>query len=138
MKVKSLSFLLFYCFLLSCTKEGEFTTPLDENPSIANSLLLKNGIFSPTSGMTVSGIAELRKRSNEHFVRLENFNISSGPDLKVYLSKSDTPNEFVNLGALENNKNEYAIPAGVIIDEYSYVLIHCQQYDHLFAFAKLN
>lgn len=138
MKIKVFSFLLFIFFIFSCTKEGEFSRPLDETTLIVNTILLKTGAFSPTSGTTVSGISEVRKNSNEHFIRLVNFNISSGPDLKVYLSKSNTSNEYVNLGALENNKTIYKIPTNVLIDEYPYVLIHCQQYNHLFAFAKLN
>jgi hypothetical protein len=124
--------------LFSCTKEGEFTVPIEQNNSIVNTILLKSGAFSPTSGIAVNGNVEIRKRNNEHFVSLINFNISSGPDLKVYLSKNNTPSEFVNLGALENNKNVYNIPESVMLDEYSYVLIHCQQYNHLFAIAKLN
>lgn len=137
MKKKVLSFLFFCCFLFSCTKEGEFSTPIEGNTTAENSKILKSGAFSPTSGITVIGIAELRMSCNEYFVSLVNFEISSGPDLKVYLSKSDTPNEFISLGALENNKMIYKIPSGVLIDEYSYVLIHCQQYNHLFAIAKL-
>ena len=129
--------ILAFC-LSSCTKEGDFTKPLDENTPITNSVLLKSGSFAPTSGITVNGSAEVRMNANEHYVALVNFNISSGPDLKVYLSKSNVPNGFVNLGALVNNKNIYSIPNGVVLSEYTHVLIHCQQYNHLFAGAQLN
>lgn len=129
-------FLVF--FLSSCTKEGDFTKPLDETTSIMNSVLLKSGTFAPTSGITVNGSVEVRMKLNEHFIELVNFNISSGPDLKVYLSKSNEPNDFVNLGALENNKYVYTIPNSLVLSEYTHVLIHCQQYNHLFAVAQLN
>jgi Electron transfer DM13 len=125
-------------FLISCTKEGDFTKPLDENTSIINSVLLKSGAFAPTSGITVNGSAEVRMDFNEHYVELVNFNISPGPDLKVYLSKSNVPDGFVNLGALVSNKNIYSIPNGLVLSEYTHVLIHCQQYNHLFAVAQLN
>lgn len=129
--------LLVFC-LSSCTKEGDFTKPLDENTSIMNSVLLKSGAFAPTSGITVNGSAEVRMKPNGHYVELVNFNISSGPDLKVYLSKSNVPDGFVNLGALVSNKNIYSIPNGLVLTEYTHVLIHCQQYNHLFAVAQLN
>lgn len=135
--------IIFHCLVIlfclsSCTKEGDFTKPLDENTSIINSVLLKSGAFEPTSGITVNGSAEVRMKSNEHYVELVNFNISSGPDLKVYLSKSNFPDGFVNLGALTSNINIYSIPNGLSLSEYTHVLIHCQQYNHLFAVAKLN
>ena len=125
-------------FVSSCTKEAEFTKPLDENTSTLNSVLLKSGAFAPTSGITVNGSAEVRMKPNEYYIELVNFKISSGPDLKVYLSKSNEPNDFVNLGAMESNKSVYTIPNGLILSEYTHVLIHCQQYDHLFAIAQLN
>jgi hypothetical protein len=128
---------LVFC-LSSCTKEGDFTKPLDENTSIMNSVLLKSGVFAPTSGITVNGSAEVRMKPNEHYVELANFNVSSGPDLKVYLSKSNVPDDFVNLGALISNKKFYSIPNGLVLSEYTHVLIHCQQYNHLFAVAQIN
>lgn len=100
--------------------------------------MLKKGVFAPTSGISVKGEAEIRKENNTYYVKLISFSVSSGPDLKVYLSKRNTPNEFVNLGALENNKFVYQIPENINVTEYPYVLIHCQQYNHLFAYANLN
>ena len=128
---------LVLCFS-SCTKEGDFTNPQNENTVIINSVLVKSGTFAPTSGITVNGNAEFRMKANGHYIELVNFNISSGPDLKVYLSKGSTPSDFVNLGALVGNKNIYSIPNGLVLSEYTHVLIHCQQYNHLFAVAQLN
>jgi hypothetical protein len=41
----------------------------------------------PTSGINVTGSAKIWN-GNQNEVRLENFSVSSGPDLKVYLSKT--------------------------------------------------
>jgi hypothetical protein len=111
---------------------------MNNNPSADSSILVKVGLFSPTSGVTVSGQSELRIKNGESYIKLVDFSVSSGPDLKVYLSKSNTPSEFVNIGALVSSNNIYKIPSNVLIDEYPYVLIHCQQYNHLFAIAQLN
>ena len=136
-KILCCSLCFLFC-LSSCTKEGDFTKPLDENTSTVNAVLIKSGAFDPTSGISVNGTAEVRMIANEYYVALVNFNISSGPDLKVYLSKSNVPDDFVNLGALVSNKNSYAIPNGIVLSEYTHVLIHCQQYNHLFGFAQLK
>ncbi len=139
MKFKTLSFLLFSIIISSCTKQGEFTTPQNENTVIvANTILLKNGMFNPTSGITVSGNAELRMKDSGRFILLKDFSVSAGPDLKVYLSKKDTPSDFINLGSFDPQKGIYNIPDGVAATDYDYVLIFCQQYSHLFATAKLN
>lgn len=138
MKIKIVIAILTSLLFFSCTKEGEFTRPMNNNPSADSSILVKVGLFSPTSGVTVSGQSELRIKNGESYIKLVDFSVSSGPDLKVYLSKSNTPSEFVNIGALVSSNTIYKIPSNVLIDEYPYVLIHCQQYNHLFAIAQLN
>lgn len=134
---------ILFCFgllflLSSCKKEGLYTEPILEVGNSQNAVLLKKGTFVATSGIAVRGSLEIRKQPLGSYVSLMNFSVSSGPDLKVYLSKNDYPAEFVNLGALELGKTDYKIPEGVSIENYTHVLIHCQQYNHLFAIAKLD
>lgn len=120
---------------ISCEKEDDMTPaiyPVPNGPS-----LIFKGSFVPTSGITVSGEAKIYVENTARKVVLENFSISDGPDLKVYLSKSDTPNDFVNLGDL-TAATVYSIPEQVNLTQYKYVLIHCQQFNHLFAIAELS
>lgn len=70
-------------------------------------------------------------------LELNTFSVNSGPNLKVYLSKSDVPNEFITLGNL-TSASVYSIPNGVDFEIYTHVLIHCQQYNHLFTIATLT
>ena len=130
--------LAVFLLLLSCEVEGELTrdtaasTPIPvSTPPVAT------GNFMPTSGIKVTGSAKIYLNGSQNEVRLENFSISSGPDLKVYLSKNATPTDFVNLGNLTSS-TVYAIPTQVNVSDYKYVLIHCQQYSHLFAVAQLS
>lgn len=96
-----------------------------------------SGIFVPTSGISVSGATKIYLENGSYKLQLENFNITEGPDLKVYLSQSASPDQFLNLGNL-TSQTVYSIPQSVVISEYSHVLIHCQQYNHLFAIAELQ
>jgi hypothetical protein len=137
MKKIFLFFIAVFAFS-SCEEEGFYTKNVTNETDLSNLIVLKSGNFNPTSGISVTGSAELVTDNTTNFIRLQNFTISGGPDLKVYLSKNDFPSEFVNLGALIGSKTIYEIPASVNINEYSHVLIHCQQYNHLFAIAQLN
>ena len=129
-----------FSFLVSCEKEGELTSKSSDSSTISSAAVLKySGEFSPTSGITASGFAKIYLENNAYTVKLENFGVSDGPDLKVYLSKENTPINIVNLGNFKGNGNTfYTIPSGINVSEYHYVLIHCQQYNHLFAIAPLT
>ena len=136
MKTKLL-FLPLFLLLISCEVEGDLTQ--NKIPVVINQpeLVLKfQGLFAPTSGINGSGMVKIYLENNQYKLLLENYTISSGPDLKVYLSKSNTPSDFVNLGNL-NPTTVYTIPQNVDIKDYKFVLIHCQQYNHLFAIAEL-
>lgn len=136
-KIASLLFVLLA--LSSCEVEGNLTRDAEDIIVDTNVDVLKySGNFIPTSGIEVAGDAKIyANTATGNFVKLENFNISGGPDLKVYLSKTDSPSDFVNLGAL-TSASTYAIPAQVNLADYPFVLIHCQQYNHLFAIAALT
>jgi hypothetical protein len=125
---------MFLFVLISCEKEGEFSQTNNQTLNSNNAVLLKMGQFTTTSGISGSGSVKIYTESNLRKLVLENYTIENGPDLKVYLSTSDAPNTFVNLGNL-NPETVYTIPNSVDLNVYKYVLIHCQQYNHLFAIA---
>ncbi|MCI4442210.1 MAG: DM13 domain-containing protein [Lentimicrobium sp.] len=137
MKTKLLLLPLFL-LLFSCEVQGDLTQDVIQETPIPKdiSTLKYSGSFMPTSGINVNGQVKIYLDNNQYKLELQNFSISSGPDLKVYLSKSNTPTDFVNLGNL-NSSTVYSIPQNIDIKDYKFVLIHCQQYSHLFAVAEL-
>lgn len=135
--MKKLFIIPILLLILSCQVEGELTHTVQNSLPITPTAELKYyGTFVPTGGITVSGEAKIYQDGSQFKVALDNFSVSSGPDLKVYLSKAATPTDFVNLGNL-TSQTVYPIPSSVNVDDYSHVLIHCQQYSHLFAIAEL-
>ena len=84
---------------------------------------------------------------DEHLVRLENLNVTNGPDLVVYLAKHSDPKNaadvtdggFVSLGKLKGNvgNQNYPVPAGVDVSEYGSVVIWCELFGVLFSPASL-
>jgi hypothetical protein len=134
--MKKLFLLTAFFLFASCQEEGKLTRSVEETVISPNAILKYYGNFEPTNGILVSGEAKIYQEGSQFKVKLDNFSISSGPDLKVYLSKSAVPSEFVNLGNL-TSQTVYPIPANANVADYPYVLIHCQQYSHLFAVAHL-
>jgi hypothetical protein len=125
--------------ILSCSKDKTGITS-NNFQSINNAPEKLSGQFIATAGIAVQGNAKIFSDGNGFTLVLDGFQINSGPDLKVYLSKKETPFEFINLGSLKNivGNQTYSVPAGVDLSIYKYVLIHCQQYNHLFAIAALK
>lgn len=134
--MKKLVFIAVITFFSSCQEEGALTKGSASNELSSSALLKYHGFFEPTNGINVTGGVKIFWDGGKYKLQLDDFSISDGPDLKVYLSKAAMPTEFVNLGNLFW-QHVYVVPDAVNVAEYPYVLIHCQQYNHLFAVAPL-
>jgi hypothetical protein len=80
-------------------------------------------------------------------LRLEEFDVTNGPDLHVILSKNPAPtnrvevgNEYVDLGQLKGNQGNqnYVIPDYIDLLQYQSVVIYCVPFHVVFAIATLN
>lgn len=69
-------------------------------------------------------------------LRLTDFEVTNGPDLRVTLFDGS---EYLDLGALKGNIGDqnYQIPAGTDLADYSSVVIWCRAFDVVFATASL-
>lgn len=95
-----------------------------------------------------SGAAKILENEGGHkLLRFENFEVTNGPDLYVYLSKSTEPTgdikdlgDFINLGRLKGNVGDqnYEIAADQNIDGYNTVVIWCQKFGVLFSYAVME
>lgn len=126
--------------LAGCKKETTSTIPLNELPDSSLVVTIKNGNFMNGPYGSVSGETKIYRLGTTYQLALVDFTSTNGPDLKVYLSKEVQPINFINLGSLRATSGNqlYDIPAGAIITDYKYALIHCQQYNHLFGAAELK
>ena len=139
--MKNLIIALGFLLMTSCQAEGELTKdPVTVIPPVIttpNNMVLKySGEFVSSPGESVSGSAKIYLDKTNQLI-LENV-IANGPDLKVYLSKTDSPVDFVNLGSLVKSKITYEIPSGIDVSNYGYVIIYCQQYSVKFGVSKLT
>ncbi|MFW5439969.1 MAG: DM13 domain-containing protein [Methylophilaceae bacterium] len=110
--------------------------------------LLKQGTFKDADAIHKgSGNALLYKLADgSHLLRLEDFKVTNGPDLMVYLVKNADITEaakvtegYLNLGDLKGNigNQNYVIPAGTDISEYNSAVIWCELFGVLFSPATL-
>ena len=82
----------------------------------------------------------------DYFLRLENFEVTNGPQLHVILGVDENPfshdtlGDYLDLGALKGNIGDqnYAIPAGADLDAYGSVVIYCVPFRAIFAIAPLK
>ncbi|MFA6245384.1 MAG: DM13 domain-containing protein [Mucilaginibacter sp.] len=136
-----LFFLLAAALATSCKKESTPAVTLNETIDATKSTPASTGGgFSNGQYGTVTGTARIFLTGDKYQLALENFSTSNGPDLKVYISKEKDPVHFVNLGSLKATSGNqiYDIPAEANPKDYSYALIYCQQYSHLFGFSQLT
>ena len=94
-----------------------------------------------------AGAATLyRLADDRHLLRLENFRVTNGPKLVVYLavhpdpqSAADVLEGFVSLGELKGNvgSQNYAVPDGIDVSGYRSTVIWCELFDVLFSSAPL-
>jgi hypothetical protein len=125
---------------VACREEGNTqTNPIDETFDPAQATLLRQGSFVG-SGHTVTGTAALYNSDGRIVLLLDPFSTENGPDLKVYLSKDGTVNEFVSLGVLKstNGKQAYEVKGIINADPYKFALIWCRQFMVLFGKAELE
>jgi len=96
-----------------------------------------------------SGDAGLyRLADGNHVLRLENLNVTNGPDLHVFLvrhpgpaSSADvTKDNYVDLGALKGNigNQNYVIAPGTDVAGFASVVVWCKAFGVLFSTAPLT
>ena len=114
-------------------------------PAKQPSAMVRQGSFQPVDFVHKgSGIAKiLPQTSDGPILRLEEFTVTNGPDLYVYLSQNmnieeDGLGEYVSLAKLKasSGNQNYSLPQN--FEEYNTVVIWCQAFGVLFSYANLN
>ncbi len=85
-----------------------------------------------------------RLDDGEHVLRLEDLNVTNGPDLFVLLMQDpegrDKDQGYVDLGRLKGNRGNqnYGIPASVNVSDHNAVMIYCRAFSVIFSIAELG
>lgn len=115
--------------------------PSSENlESLENMNVLYTGSFiGADSFHKVKGEVKIISIDGKNYLRLENFESTNGPDLKVYLSNDLEAKDYISLGELKGSigNQNYEIPENVNFSNYKYVLIWCEKFSVLFGSSEL-
>jgi uncharacterized protein YjdB len=103
--------------------------------------VIRRGEFAGRNGYNVAGTAKLKLDGNLKLEFGTNFSSSAGPDLRVYLSTSNSSTSgALEVALLQSTSGEqtYNIPAGVNITQYRYVLVWCKLVNRAFGVADFG
>lgn len=138
MKNKTLLIIVTILFLAGCKKK-EKNKPINEGFDTDGATLIAQSNFSSNAHTTSGRVSVYFKDGSKQLV-FDGFKTDSGPDLRVYLSKTTTNKDFVNIGNLKstNGNFNYSFDKAVNTSEYKYVLIWCEDFSVLFGNALLH
>ncbi|MEM8535361.1 MAG: DM13 domain-containing protein [Chloroflexota bacterium] len=127
--------------------DTEMDDPMPEEAAVVPEVIL-NGQFGKVSdSYDATGNATIYQLpEGNHILRLENFEVTNGPALRVLLATSPNPatseelGDYVDLGALKGNigNQNYDIPADIDISQYQSVVIYCEPFHVVFSYASLD
>ncbi len=130
------------------TMEVSVNDRMKEQPTNFPKILSQGSFQDADDFHKGSGQAKVLQLSEEQLlIRLEDFSVTNGPDLFVYLTKhpnpassSDVQEGFVNIGRLKGNKGNqnYELPKDLDLNEFQSVVIYCKAFSTLFSSAPLS
>lgn len=108
----------------------------NSEPAVA---ILRTGEFEGLLGHHASGIAKIIDVDGKKYLRFENFEVTNGPDLRVYLTNNGEVHSGFHLEKLKGSKGDqnYSLE-NVDADKYDTVVVYCQPFSVHFGQAKLS
>lgn len=139
-----LSSALIVVFVLSCKKKEDDPEPAQQVTQTVteSSQTLKTGVFTGYDH-NLAGKASIVKDGGNHILRLTEYNMTSGPDVDLLLSKSASYSaaNVVKIsdlnGSYTNSDINFTLPSSLDWAQYPYVIVWCQQFSVNFGTANL-
>jgi len=126
-------------------KAAPMVTPVSETmdemtkDSVESSIeTLKSGTFEGLAGHDAEGVAKIIQANDMTFLRFENFQVTNGPDLRVYLTSDGDVKNGIHLEKLKGSKGSqnYSLD-DIDVGIYDIVVIYCQPFGVYFGQAEL-
>ena len=100
--------------------------------------VLKSGTFEGLAGHDAEGLAKIIQTNDMTFLRFEDFTVTNGPDLRVYITPGGDVKNGIHLEKLKGSKGDqnYSL-VGIDVGVYDTVVIYCQPFGVYFGQAEL-
>lgn len=121
---------------VSCKKN----TPENAQEVLPTGTVLVSGNFIGSGHATTGTVKIVLDTSNIKQLVFENFRTDNGPDLRVWLSPSNSASPYQEVGRLTavNGNFSYELNAGINHAANNRVLIWCKDFSVLFGYAILQ
>jgi hypothetical protein len=118
----------------TATKKEDFLSDFSDQK------LLFEGKFQSSGNYKAGGDAKIYEaKDGKKTLVLVDFEVSNGPDLKVYLANDKATTNFVEISNNVKNGNiAYVLPQNVDLGKQKFVLIWCKRFSALFGFVELK
>ena len=102
-------------------------------------VIVKSGNFEGLAGHYAEGLAKIIEVEGSTFLRFEDFEVTNGPDLRVYITKDGDVKNGIHLEKLKGSKgNQNYELEDIDIEQYNTVVIYCQPFGVYFGEAELT
>ena len=116
--------------------QTEISEEMDDSSGVQ---ILKTGKFVGLAGHFAEGDAKLLDVEGQQFLRFENFEVTNGPDLRVYITQDGDVKKGIHLEKLKGSKGEQNyLLENIDTSVYNTVVIYCQPFGVYFGEASLN
>ena len=125
---------------LPTTVSEEMDGMMDKDSSKENSVVItKTGEFEGLAGHKAEGIAKIIQANDMTFLRFENFEVTNGPDLRVYITAGGDVHQGIQLEKLKGSRGDqnYFLE-NIDLGVYDTVVIYCQPFGVYFGQASLE
>jgi len=116
------------------------TNPATGNPRPSGGL--KHGAFTSYEHNLKGSVTLHLDTLDGAFIRLEEFTMLQGPDVRVYVSKSNNYSQAntIEIGSLKDSylNENIDIPIANYSETYKFVLVYCLEFHSLFGYAELE
>ena len=124
---------------LSTTVSEDVDSMMDKNSSESGPRTIKTGEFEGLSGHNAKGIAKIIQVNDMTFLRFENFEVTNGPDLRVYITSGGDVHKGIQLEKLKGSKGDQNyLLENIDLGVYDTVVIYCQPFGVYFGEAQLT
>jgi len=135
-KVKEMVMVKAQTVITTVSEEMDEMKPDSPESSVE---ILKTGSFEGLAGHYADGTAKIIKVGDLTYLRFENFEVTNGPDLRVYLTSEGDVKNGLHLEKLKGSKGDQNyLLENIDLQMYDTVIIYCQPFGVYFGEAQLD